>query len=355
MSYPAVVLIADDLTGALDSIAPFAALGLGCVVSVAPSSIGTALALLPDVLSVNLGTRELPPEEARARAEAAAREMMRLARPETIWFKKIDSRLKGPIAAEIAGLAAVLPVGRVVLCPAIPELGRHVSQGVLRGIGVVRGLPVAETVGLDLPCDVPDATSDSDLDRLVKKLPPGSLLAGARGLASALARRLCPGCRPLDVHMRRGSLGIVVGSRDPVTLAQVEMLVIQGGMARTPAPDGSVPATDSPRSFLVQATPGTGAEGPVVAARLAEGIALRIAGLETLVLTGGETAAAVLTALGVGALRVQGEVLPGLPLCNVVDRPDLPDLITKSGGFGPPDTLLRLWQAAGNLEGQTTR
>ena len=41
-------------------------------------------------------------------------------------------------------------------------------------------------------------------------------------------------------------------------------------------------------------------------------------------------------------MRVAGEVLPGLPLCHAIDRPDFPALITKSGGFGPPDTLLRL-------------
>lgn len=355
MSFPAVVLIADDLTGALDSIAPFAAMGLDCIVSVAPQSMGAALSLAPDVISVNLGTRELPPEEARARAEAAARDLKQLSTPETIWFKKIDSRLKGPIAAEIAGMATVLPVGQVVLCPAIPELGRLVSKGVLRGNGLVQGLPVAETVRLDLPCDVPDATSDADLDLLIANFAPGNLLAGARGLASALARRLCPGCRPVNARMRQGPLGIAVGSRDPVTLAQVDRLVAEGGMVRILAPDGKVPAAEAPGAFLVQATPGVGADGPAVAARLADGVARRIAGLGTLVLTGGETAAAVLTALGVGVLRVQGEVLPGLPLCRAADRPDLPDLITKSGGFGPPDTLLRLWLAASHPEGQITR
>ena len=355
MSFPAVVLIADDLTGALDSCAPFAALGRVACVSVAPSAIRAALALAPEVLSVNLGTRELHPDAARARAEAMMRELHPLAPPGTIWFKKIDSRLKGPIAAEIAGIAAVLPVGRVVLCPAIPELGRQVSQGVLQGSGLARGLPVAATVGLDLPCDVPDATSDADLDRLVAGLAPGSLMAGARGLASALARRLCPGRGPVDARMAQGPLGIAVGSRDPVTLAQVDRLVATAGIVPVPAPDGQVPAATGPGAFLVQATPGSGADGAVVAARLADGVARRVAGLRTLVLTGGETAAAVLSALGVGVLRVQGEVLPGLPLCRAADRPDLPDLVTKSGGFGPPDTLLRLWQAARHPEGQTAR
>ena len=73
MSYLKAVLIADDLTGSLDSAAPFAAMGLTCFVAVAPDALEAALALSPDVVSVNLGTRELPPQIARARAEAASR------------------------------------------------------------------------------------------------------------------------------------------------------------------------------------------------------------------------------------------------------------------------------------------
>lgn len=351
MSSPRIILVADDLTGALDSVAPFAALGVDSVTAVRPDTLMAALALSPDVISLNLGTRELPAEEARARVVSAARALWESSGPETIWIKKIDSRLKGPIAAEVAGLASVLPVERVLLCPAIPELGRQVLQGFLRGQGITADLPVAATVGLQLPCEVPDATSDADLDRLVSAVPQGTLLAGAKGLASAMARRLCRGRWPVPARMRQGTMGIAVGSRDPVTLAQVETLMEHDNPGRILAPDGQWPANQVPESFLVQATPGPGADGPVVAARLADGVARSVAGLKTLVLTGGETAAAVLAALGVGVLRVQGEVLPGLPLCRPADRSDLPDLITKSGGFGPPDTLLRLWQAANPPEG----
>jgi uncharacterized protein YgbK (DUF1537 family) len=58
-----------------------------------------------------------------------------------------------------------------------------------------------------------------------------------------------------------------------------------------------------------------------------------------LVLTGGETAAAVLAATGLGVLQVVGEVLPGIPLCKACGRDDLPLIVTKSGGFGAPDAL----------------
>ncbi len=112
------------------------------------------------------------------------------------------------------------------------------------------------------------------------------------------------------------------------------------------AADGVVTPFADPGSFVIQATVGAGAEGNVVSARLADGVTRYVSGLKTLVLTGGETAAAVLDAAGIRLLRVQGDVLPGLPLCRAIDVPGFPDLITKSGGFGSPDTLLRLWQAA---------
>jgi uncharacterized protein YgbK (DUF1537 family) len=52
-------------------------------------------------------------------------------------------------------------------------------------------------------------------------------------------------------------------------------------------------------------------------------------------------------------LRVEGEVLPGLPLSRAIGLPDFPAVITKSGGFGQPDTLLRLWQFAQDNKGST--
>lgn len=338
------ILVADDLTGSLDSIAPFAARGAHCLTAVSGEAIGAALTFSPEVLSVNLGTRELPVEVARDLVAAAMRALSAAAGPETVWIKKIDSRLKGPIAAEVAAMSEVLRPKRVLLCPAIPELGRVVLGGCLRGHGVATDLDVAGTVGLD--CEVPDATSDGDLERLAATVAPGDLVAAARGLASALAARLYPGRLPVPARMPEGPVGFAIGSRDPVTLAQVAALRIGGGPDYVAAPDGEVQPAAARGPFVIQATAGAGAGGQEVSARLARGVIGRAAGLATLVLTGGETAAAVLEAAGIGVLRTKGEVLPGLPVCRALDVPGFPVLITKSGGFGPPDTLLRLWQAA---------
>lgn len=351
MSALIAVLIADDLTGSLDSIAPFASLGMNCVTAVSLDAASSALAHAPDVLSVNLGTRELLPEEARKRAAAVTCALKDATGPETVWIKKIDSRLKGSIAAEISGLFDVLPLERVLLCPAIPELGRIVLNGCLRGAGIAQDLRVADSVVLEQPCIFPDATNETDLARLTSLIQPGTLVAAARGLCAALARRLCPGPPPSPAHLRHGPIGFAVGSRDPVTLAQVALLGGEVGLRIILAPDGEVVPIADHGSFVIQATEGEGADGNVVSARLAAGVVRHVSGLKTLVLSGGETAAAVLDAVGIRLVRVKGEVLPGLPLCHAVGLPGFPDLVTKSGGFGPPDTLLRLWQASQCSEG----
>jgi uncharacterized protein YgbK (DUF1537 family) len=59
-----------------------------------------------------------------------------------------------------------------------------------------------------------------------------------------------------------------------------------------------------------------------------------------LILTGGETARAVLAAAGVDAIRLRGEVEPGVPIGVTVGAVTLP-VVTKAGAFGDDHTLLR--------------
>ncbi|HLG50812.1 MAG TPA: four-carbon acid sugar kinase family protein [Chloroflexota bacterium] len=59
-----------------------------------------------------------------------------------------------------------------------------------------------------------------------------------------------------------------------------------------------------------------------------------------LVLTGGDTARAVVLALGAGGIEIREEVAPGVPAGIIEQGPwhGLP-LVTKAGGFGPPEAL----------------
>lgn len=73
---------------------------------------------------------------------------------------------------------------------------------------------------------------------------------------------------------------------------------------------------------------------------LADAIVERQHQIGGLVLTGGDTARAVLQALGIAALRVVGEVETGVPILVTHGSRELP-VITKAGDFGHSQTLLR--------------
>lgn len=337
-----IAIIADDLTGALDSAAPFAVRGLRTIVATRPSAVTEALAAGCDVVAVSLNSRLAEPDEAVRRAAAAAVAL----RAVPAWFKKVDSRLKGHVSAEIGAVQDVRPAGKVVLCPAIPEIGRVVLGARVTGFGV--GTPI-QIACPDIPAavlSVPDAASDADLDVIVAGAGPDTLFAGARGLATAVARRLSGRADagpllsglPAPVHM-------LIGSRDPITLAQMaELRMRRPEIAVAPAPNGQVPAEIVAETRVLQvgeaAPPLPGAEVTDALVSGFLGHALHRCG--TLVVTGGETASALLDRLAVGLLRVEGEVLPGLPLATFEGGPVL---VTKSGGFGARDALLRLLEA----------
>ena len=174
-----VALVADDLTGALDAAAPFAARGLRVRVyrtvealAAAPGAVGaappTGSAAFPTpgtppdptsadpfperrggldshdggdsgVLAVNTSTRHLAPEAARAAVAAAARRL--LAWSPRLVFKKIDSTLRGPAADEAAAAMEVFGRRAALVCPAFPAAGRVVRGGEV----FVYGAPLRET------------------------------------------------------------------------------------------------------------------------------------------------------------------------------------------------------------------
>ena len=75
-----------------------------------------------------------------------------------------------------------------------------------------------------------------------------------------------------------------------------------------------------------------------VLATVAKGLVDR--GVRRLVIAGGETAGAVVKALGVTGLRIGGQIDPGVPWTVSLGEPQLA-LALKSGNFGAPDFLLR--------------
>jgi len=341
----AVGMVADDLTGALDAAAPFALRGLRTLVVPSLEHLPAALPAGVEVLCVNTASREIPAAEAARRAGAAAAWLMRLA-PRVV-FKKVDSRLKGHLPAEIAAVLAATGRSRALVAPAIPDLGRRVEDGCLVGLGVPEPVSVAAACA-GLPAETPDTRSDADLDVLAARLlAEGDALVavGARGLAAALARTWPARPAPVPpLPLARPAL-IAIGSRDPITRGQVAHYRTQarpGELCHLPAPNGAVPAGSAAPVTLVTAEPGPAEEPPAaVAARFAEGLSghVRSHPPASLLISGGETAFALLTRLGVDVIEVGGEALPGVPFAHASIAGRTVLLLTKSGGFGGPETI----------------
>lgn len=327
-------VMADDFTGALDAAAPFAGRGLHVEVVLSIEGIQSALATRPDVLSIDLGCREKTAQQAHALAQAALRLLPEGARI----FLKIDSRMKGNVAA----ILDAIPFDQALVAPAIPDFGRTVTEGAVQGFGVDVPIDIAAALGRHVAnCAIPDTVSEADMvEALASAGRAGvDLLVGARGLAEALAQSMTQGAQPVRAEIPAGAALFVVGSRDPITLSQIDRLAGQVDIDHRPAENGRLSTSGSltKRVTLVQAIDGPEVfQAEEVSQNLAEGIVpLLTQDVETLLLCGGATAAAVLHRMGIKRFRLVGECLPGLGLA----RTDRHCIIAKSGGFGQPDTL----------------
>jgi uncharacterized protein YgbK (DUF1537 family) len=361
---PALTVVADDLTGACDTGALFAGK------SPVPVAVWPHRPRPAPVRVVDTESRALAAPEAFRRAGAAP-----ALAPAPRVFKKIDSTLRGRIGPEVDALIRATGATGALLTPAFPALGRTVVERVL----LIDGVPVTETPlardpefpALDSPnvvdlirrdldralawiplnqvragCDtlaarlgrlrgtvaVADAETDEDLLALVDAalaVEPAPLLVGAAGLAHALAARL--GLLAGPVTPPRGRRWLVVGgSRHPATRRQVEA-ARAAGMAVLAAPERE----ESDRA--------------AVAARLAAAArrCLDEERFDLLIVTGGQTAVAVLEALDAEGLDLIGAPAAGLALGYLRGprHPGLP-VITKAGSFGDPDLLVALREAS---------
>src|ERR1700733_14866191 len=242
----ALRLIADDLTGALDTAAQFTGR-----IGPLPVLLDRMTAAPEASYALSLSCRD----GNERTAVASTRDSLGCYSGADVAFKKIDSLLRGHWAAELAEIVKTGRCRRIVLAPAVPAQGRLTRNGLQMlaqpsGDAVLIKNITAElerhgVSSRDVDCEKVflDAESDADLDAIAKRYAnePATLWCGAAGLARALAQQPPRIARPLNQpHL------VIVGSRHPVTLRQVF------GAAR---PDCLAPITADP-SFvsLVQIT-----------------------------------------------------------------------------------------------------
>lgn len=332
---PELAIIADDLTGALDAAAPFAMRGIKTAVALSPTALQEVIATGARVIGISTNSREIAAGLARDAVRSVVSALPIGVRP----FKKIDSRLKGNIEAELDAL----PHGRSLMVPAIPAFGRWVKAGRLGGFGVGEPIDIAARIGRHATtATVPDTLTQADIDAALTL--PHDLLVGARSLAEGMARAMAPEPYLPDTSLGGAAAYCVIGSTDPITLAQVAFL-----RARTPganyiaAPNGVAPERPPARAPLTILHATVGAE-PVSGVEVTKALCESLHRLapphgSLLVLSGGETAQFILSQLGIRVLDLVGEALPGLPLARSGDL----TVVTKSGGFGAEDALQLLF------------
>ena len=145
---------------------------------------------------------------------------------------------------------------------------------------------------------------------------------------------------------------VVVGSHSAIGQAQARALAATGIPAVEYRAADLVAMTETELAGALPDRPGstvvslTGDVDPDLRERAAAALAaicapaVRSAGV--VVLSGGATARAVLTAAGVTSLRLLGELAPGAVLSRPNGTAHSTHVITKSGSFGDDHTLVRL-------------
>ena len=131
-------LIADDLSGALDAAAAFHDAGRRVTIVLSPKTWPRAVEGKRNRCADNRDTQRI---SGRRRCRSHAGDRVGCASGGRLLYKKIDSTLRGPVAAELAALTSALPGSRVLFLPANPAVGRTVRDGSL----LVHGVPVAAT------------------------------------------------------------------------------------------------------------------------------------------------------------------------------------------------------------------
>ncbi len=225
-------------------------------------------------------------------------------------------------------------------------------------------LRLVELMEADCDAVVCDAQTEDDLLTIAtasRMLDQKPLWVGSAGLMRALVRGGERSSHPLPAlaWMTVGKpILIVVGSASGASHTQSDALAAQQGITSlvvepSALREGGDPdqlqthiraldralASGSDLAVMIGGRDIELQEGPQLAAALARLIAPRLSQVGGLIVTGGETARAILVRAGVSGLRMAGEIEPGVPIGLSTGDIAIP-VITKAGAFGDRMTLV---------------
>lgn len=388
MTGPGAIVVADDLTGAADTGAPFATAGFATAVPLhaAPENA--------EVIALSNDTRDASGDRIEGLFQHAM-QLLPAPKGSELWYAKVDSVFRGYPGPEIAFLLRYTGRRAVIIAPALPDQGRLTVDGQVyvddllltnTALGAGRSsaavvellnLPgdLGRVIGLetvragvdalrhaiahaDEPIVVVDAETNADLLSLAIATidDTNHLLAGSAGFAKQLAHQLGQrlGRRPpAGLTKPARSVLIVAGSRHQTAARQVDALAASGVETLRVSFENGHPdseaidriherilaATNAGRSIVLttSGTPSSVIPGREIARAVGElATAPRIRdAYDAMILTGGDVAASVCAHLEATAVWLGGEALPAIPWGTLHGgvRPGMP-IITKAGSFG---------------------
>ncbi len=375
-------IVADDLTGAADSAAPFAGTGRNCGVFLGDNELNIFGFSDYDVVSISTETRELSESSMinSCRVAYSTRALMEQYNPDLL-IKKVDSMLRGNSGAESMVMHSRCPERFILICPAFPDQGRQVRMGNLYVAGVNRGSIVdmfggnanksVRLVSID-DLHSPqstielfnineshqhyliDAETNEDLQsiaELILATPRKWLPVCSAGLTSALASRMANAHSSPMIPIA-SKLLVIIGSQTTGSHRQVKNLLEQYGIVSCKTVDGARRSLTGAHKIALVCAPKEPAEDrEVVLQNLFTGAESMIRDFATeksavILISGGATARALMAIIGASQLEIIGQLVPGIVVANAricleTFNLALP-MILKSGSFGDDNLLVEI-------------
>lgn len=406
-----LVIMADDMTGALDTGVQFSKNDINTLVALYTDIDFSKVDKNVQVIVVDTESRHIPKEEAATRIGDIARKALMSGVPH--FYKKTDSALRGNVGSELLALMEATDSEDLMFIPAYPDTGRTT----LNCCQFINGVPIDETsfardpVNPVTSCYIPhiiknqadirveaagrctaanalvtdnndkkifvfDADNNidmRDIARFLKTKGKLKLTAGCAGFANSLLEVLnlqkSPG--PQITRMQ-GRMLTVCGSMNETSVGQVKCAEANGFSCITLEPcqisehdfcktiegkeltDRIAEMLDQGKDLIIK-TPGCVDKKaiPSVISRNIGRLVGEIASktkLGVLTVFGGDTAAEVVNALGLHGIMPRKEILPGVVLSDTEGNGTKVNLITKSGGFGEESVIIKIKEYMSALE-----
>jgi len=419
-------IIADDLTGANDTGVQFSKKGYNTIVSILDESENIIIPDKTDVLVIDTETREVTDANIVRQRLSKALEKLNFS-DKDIFYKKVDSTLRGCIGAELEELMNVLEKDICIFTPSFPYHQRITIGGYLivkgRPLGLSKyysgdleageasfipfllkhqtSLPIARIDFIDVTKGqevifkklnklyqeenkiiIVDATEEvhlKDIFNSINRFEGSVLYAGSAGLANYFPESYNKN-RSLEFNMEKnkGHVLIVGGSRNPITKSQITHLkgeidffdlnidieqilsnrktilehyltdsisVIKNGQHLVICTDPLYNDKENINKKLMQKHNLSFRELELVIRKFLGELTAEIvrnSPARNIILTGGDIALGVCSALGIKNLHIVDELLPGIPLSTANLKNFNLKIVTKAGGFGEKDTLSKL-------------